>query len=276
MHNNPRHHSVTRLHAWTRRVRPGHHRTLTTTAVIMPAPPSDYEQRRQQKIAHNHALLQQLQLAAHHTALAPSTPASAPAARPHKRRRPADKPATPPASAPRRSSARLQGIVADSDAARQKDELDAVDAATQRDSLRAKRQRVAGDIHLGDAVVNGRAWERAGEWLADVAGGPSRDEEDPARKGELGALRESLAALRLWDGAPPNAIRITPERVYSAAFHPTPEKPLVFAGGSRVHRPGRRAGEAWLTRCRGQTRQSRPVRCVAGDEHARGRRRRRR
>ena len=47
---------------------------------------------------------------------------------------------------------------------------------------------------------------------------------------ELRALRERMSNLQLWEGAEPNRIKITPERIYSLGFHPSQEKALVFAG----------------------------------------------
>ena len=39
-----------------------------------------------------------------------------------------------------------------------------------------------------------------------------------------------MSGLELWDAWEPTRIKITPERIYSMAFHPTTTKPLVFAG----------------------------------------------
>lgn len=39
-----------------------------------------------------------------------------------------------------------------------------------------------------------------------------------------------MSGLELYDGFEPNRIKITPERIYSLGFHPTTDKPLVFAG----------------------------------------------
>ncbi|KAI7518081.1 DNA damage-binding protein, partial [Hortaea werneckii] len=134
---------------------------------------------------------------------------------------------------PRRTSARLQGIVADSEVARQKSEAD---AEAYREQEKAKRQRVSEDINLVDAVVNGRTWNKAGNWL--TAFGPANPGErtfteqhikDTSDK-ELRQLRERMSNLQLWEGAEPNRIKITPERIYSLGFHPNQEKALVFAG----------------------------------------------
>jgi WD40 repeat protein len=47
---------------------------------------------------------------------------------------------------------------------------------------------------------------------------------------DLKKLRERMSSLELWDAWDPSRIKITPERIYSMAFHPTPSKPIVFAG----------------------------------------------
>ncbi|KAK5129396.1 hypothetical protein LTR08_003283 [Meristemomyces frigidus] len=198
------------------------------------APPvSDYEQARAEKIAKNKALLLQLQLDAQQTGIgAKPSPAASSSTAGHKRKRTVAR-VKKEDVAPRRTSARLQGIVADSEVARQKDEADADVFVEQQ---RVKRERVSADINLGDAVVSGRTWAKAGNWLSIV--GPANpgertfsvhDVRDTTDQ-ELRAVRERMSALTLWEGAEPNRIKITPERIYSLAFHPTPDKALVFAG----------------------------------------------
>ncbi|TKA63921.1 hypothetical protein B0A55_08730, partial [Friedmanniomyces simplex] len=76
---------------------------------------SEYEQQRQEKIAKNQALLQQLQLDAAQTGLGPkSKPKAASSSASQKRKRAVTK-VKEEENAPRRTSARLQGIVADSE-----------------------------------------------------------------------------------------------------------------------------------------------------------------
>ena len=199
---------------------------------------TDYEVQRQEKIAKNQALLQQLQLDAKQAGLGAraSKPNSAAHSTAQKRKRAAaaaEKRVKEEDNAPRRTSARLQGIVADSEVARQKEEAD---THAFHEQQRAKRQRVSEDINLVDAVVNGRTWNRAGNWLTAV--GPAepgtrtfsaQDVRETTDK-ELRALRQRMSGLQLWEGAVPNRIKITPERIYSLGFHPTAEKAVVFAG----------------------------------------------
>lgn len=195
---------------------------------------SEYELARQEKIAKNQQLLQQLQNDAQQTGLGPKSRARPAPSAGQKRKRAADKVKKEAVDdGPRRTSARLQGIIADSEVARQKQEADNEAFVEQQ---KAKRQRVSSDINLVDAVVNGRTWNRAGNWLTAV--GPAnpgertfsaQDVKSTTDK-ELRALRERMSSLQLWEGAEPNRIKITPERIYSLMFHPTRDKALVFAG----------------------------------------------
>lgn len=193
---------------------------------------SDYEIARQEKIAKNQALLQQLQLDAQQTGLGGKPKPSSTAGQKRKKP-PQEKKVKDEAAAPRRSSRRLQGIVADSEVARQKQEEEAV---AFQEHQRAKRMRVSDDINLDDAVVNGGAWNRAGNWFTGVAPAnpgertfDAQDIKDTTDK-ELRELRERMSNLQLWEGAEPNRIKITPERIYSLGLHPTKDKALVFAG----------------------------------------------
>lgn len=198
----------------------------TTTQV------SDYEQARQEKIAKNQALLQQLQLDAQQAGLGPKRAKPKPAASAGtKRKREVKKEIKE--EGPRRTSSRLKGIIADSEVAHQQAEAEA--EAFQQQQI-AKRQRVSDDIDLKDAIVNGKNWNRAGNWLSLV--GPAnpgertfdaQDVKETSDK-ELKALRERMSGLQLWEGAEPNRIKITPERIYALGFHPTQDKALCFAG----------------------------------------------
>lgn len=193
---------------------------------------SDYELARQEKIRKNQELLQQLQLDAQQTGIGPKKPKPAASAG-QKRKRPAAQRVKKEEQEPRRTSARLQGIVADSEVARDKEEKEAVKFQEEQ---RIKRQRVSDDIDLHNALVNGATWNQSGNWLTNV--GPAnpgqrtftaQDVSQTSDK-ELKALRERMSSLQLWEGAEPNRIKITPERIYSLGFHPTEDKALVFAG----------------------------------------------
>lgn len=191
---------------------------------------SEYERARQEKIAKNQALLNQLQLDAAKTGI--SKPKSTASSSSNKRKRPAaPKVKKEEDVGPRRTSSRLKGIVADSEVARQHSEKE---AEAFQEAQRVKRQRVSADIKLEDAVVNGASWDRS--WLSGV--GPAnpghrtfdaQDVKETTDK-ELRELRERMSGLDLWTGADPSRIKITPERIYSLGFHPTVDKALVFAG----------------------------------------------
>ncbi|KAI9706909.1 MAG: hypothetical protein M1820_004688 [Bogoriella megaspora] len=196
------------------------------------APLNDYELQRQERIAQNKAKLNELNLAAASAGLAPkSKPAST--APKSQKKKPAERKIKTEDLAPRRTSSRLKGIVADSEVAKRKaeEEREAIEEAN-----RAKRQRISDDLNLSDVLVGGKSWDQSGNFLRIV--GPAnpgertfdaQDVKETTDK-ELRALREKMSGLQLWEGFEPNRIKITPERIYSLGFHPTTEKPLVFAG----------------------------------------------
>ena len=193
---------------------------------------SDYELQRQEKIAKNQALLKQLNLEAASAGVAPKPkPANGPVSKPNTKK-PVQKKIKEDI-APRRTSSRLKGIVADSEVAKRKaeEEREAIEEAN-----RAKRQRISDDLNLSDIVVAGKSWDQSGNFLRNF--GPAnpgertfsaQDIKETTDK-ELRALREKMSGLQLWEGFEPNRIKITPERIYSLGFHPTVDKPLIFAG----------------------------------------------
>ena len=201
------------------------------------APPelSEYEQQRQANIAQRDKLLKDLALDARAAGLGPK-----PAGRPVKsttshKKTGAAKKVKVEDFGPRRTSSRLQGIVADSEVAKRKaeDEYVAVQEAN-----RAKRQRQSGDLNLSDVVMRGNGWDQNKNPFADVvsrgANPYERTFDDTTIKEttdkELQSLREQMSGLELYDGFPPNEIKITDERIYSLGFHPSADKALVFAG----------------------------------------------
>ncbi|ODQ67745.1 WD40 repeat-like protein [Nadsonia fulvescens var. elongata DSM 6958] len=165
------------------------------------------------------------------------------------------------AVAPLRKSRRLQGIKADDEVAREEAEKA---SEAQRDLEVEKRTRVGGDIDLenllhvndkSEAAVDDRAWEQM--WY-NFSGGEKvnegdffdkikyKDRNEPKQvKQEDGIdtysvnrnksksipqLREEISSLQLDQRFDPADIRMTPERIFSMAFHPTLNKPLIFAG----------------------------------------------
>lgn len=194
---------------------------------------SEYEQQRLENIAKNKALLQQLQLDAASAGLGPKKSASRPSAQTAGQKRKRVEKKVKEEVTPRRTSSRLKGIVADSEVAQKKAE-DEHDAWVE--AQKAKRQRISGDLRLDDVVVKGEYWNQSGNFLTKFGGAnpgertfSAQDVKDTSDK-ELKALREKMSGLDLWEGVLPSRIKITPERIYSMGFHPSAEKPLVFAG----------------------------------------------
>ncbi|PSK46570.1 hypothetical protein B9Z65_5538 [Elsinoe australis] len=193
---------------------------------------SEYERQRQENIAKNKALLQQLQLDAAASGIGPKKASKPSQSAGQKRKRPQEK--VNKEIVPTRTSSRLRGIVADSETAQKKAEEERQVYVEQE---RAKRQRVSGDLNLGDVVVKGDGnWNMSGNFLRRF--GPANpgertfDQQDvkETTNKELKELRQRMSGLELWEGVEPARIKITPERIYSMGFHPTSDKALVFAG----------------------------------------------
>lgn len=139
---------------------------------------------------------------------------------------------------PRRTSSRLAGIQADSEVQREKEEKD---YQAQKEADIIKRQRRTDDLKLSDITVNGRTNGFFGSdaILRPVAKPNERtfgeDEITETTDKDLRELREKMSSLEIWDAWEPNRIKITPERVYSASFHPSEDKPIVFMGDKLGH-----------------------------------------
>ncbi|KAK4940161.1 hypothetical protein LTR10_019696 [Elasticomyces elasticus] len=194
------------------------------------AEPSEFEKQRLANIAERDALLRKLTQEAQQAGL--YTKPAIPAAQ-HGQKR-AAKRKEPPAKrikkediVPRRTSSRLAGIQADSEVAQQKAEEEYVKA---KEVERERRQRVTEDLKFSygtaligtDILLKGVAkpYERTFD-ESDISGTTDKDLKD---------LRQRMSSLELWDQWEPNRIKITPERIYSMAFHPTATKAIVFAG----------------------------------------------
>ncbi|KAI9822298.1 MAG: hypothetical protein M1827_000016 [Pycnora praestabilis] len=196
---------------------------------------NEYELQRQEKIAKNQALLKELQLNAASAGFAPKAQPKASAATSKSHKRKAPTPRVKVEEAPRRTSSRIAGLTADSEVAKRKadDEYVAI-----QEAAKAKRQRVSGALDLSDIVVVGKRWDKKENFLVDVVARGAKPYErtfgdtevKKTNDKELRDLREKMSSLELYEGFEPNRIKITPERIYSLGFHPTPEKPLAFAG----------------------------------------------
>ncbi len=195
---------------------------------------SEYEQQRQANIAQRDKLLKQLALDAGQAGLGPQKPKATAKNAPSKKKTLVRKIKVEDAG-PRRTSSRLLGLTADSEGAKRKAEDEYV---AVQEAAKVKRQRQSGDLNLSDVVVGGRDWDKSENFLVDVVArganpyertfGETEVKETSDK--ELRALREQMSALELYDGFEPSRIKITPERIYSLGFHPTTDKPLVFAG----------------------------------------------
>jgi len=204
------------------------------------APPeiSDFEKQRLANIAERDALLKKLTNEAQQAGLyqkPPSKAATNGSGPQYKKKTLVKRVKKEEDFGPRRTSSRLAGIQADSEVAKRKADQEYEDAKEQ---ARVKRQRVSGDLVLGDIVVNGKldgtSLLGTDAILKGVAKPYERtfgeDEIRETTDKELKSLREQMSGLELWDAWDPTRIKITPERIYSMSFHPTTTKPLVFAG----------------------------------------------
>ncbi|KAF2195411.1 WD repeat-containing protein [Zopfia rhizophila CBS 207.26] len=199
---------------------------------------SEYERKRQENIAKTQALLRNLEMEAAEAGLAPTSKPAASAKPKPKSKKPAPKKIKQEEVVPRRTSSRLRGIVADSEVAKRKAEEE---YEAQKEADRAKRQRISDTFNFGDIVVRGKGWDQHGNFLSNV--GPAKpyertftaDDVKETTDKELKALREKMARLELWEDYEPNEIKITPERIYAIGFHPTADKPLIFAADKMGH-----------------------------------------
>ncbi|KAJ6263765.1 hypothetical protein Dda_2336 [Drechslerella dactyloides] len=197
---------------------------------------NDYERRRLENIEKNRKLLQELELTQAADAFRATTEqkkatASKPSAA-KKKARPAPVKKEPVETAPRRTSSRLKGIPAESEAAKRK--ADEQDAAF-REAEKSKRQRVAGELDLSDIAVSGKGFDSKTLLLPDLKGERYQrtftdDDVSKTTDADLLAIRKKLMALKLHETFEPVDIKIVPERIYCMAFHPVTSKQLVFAG----------------------------------------------
>ncbi|KAJ6189534.1 hypothetical protein N7519_004442 [Penicillium mononematosum] len=196
---------------------------------------SEFEQQRLANIAERDALLKKLTLESQSSGLfaSPKTPGTN-GAKPKKRPTPKVK-TEEEAVTPRRTSSRLKGIAAESEVAKRKadDEYEAMREADRLkedapDRLVQPGGYLSADSLIGvDVITKGVAkpYERT---FGD-------DEIEKTTDKDLKALREEMNGLQLWESWDPQRIKITPERVYSMAFHPSESKPLIFAGDKLGH-----------------------------------------
>ena len=187
---------------------------------------NEYEQKRLANIERNKKLLRYIRLLRRmltkrevglsNINIAPSRPEKRPPptkslapkkkVKPERRREP---------TAPRRTSARLAGIVADSEIANRRAEEE---AAAQRELERLKRLRRSGDFRLSDLQDDEGDVETMQLMLRELARVPfDREEFEKETQGvrkELQQMRREMKELSLFSKWAPKSITITPERIY--------------------------------------------------------------
>lgn len=163
---------------------------------------SAFERKRLENIAANQAMLKDLSTTANKIIQKAPKPA-APRA-PRKKAPPAQKENIRPT----RTSSRIAGIEADSETAKRKAD-DEYELA--KETARAKRLRVTGDLDLSDIVVEGKKWNKGENFLSSIMRGAqpyersfTEDDIKETTNAGLKALREKMSGLELYDTYEPN------------------------------------------------------------------------
>lgn len=163
---------------------------------------SAFERRRLENIAANQAMLKDLSNSAEKIIPRAVSKPPKPAA-PRKKAAPVKK----EAPRPTRTSSRLAGLQADSETAKRKAEEE---EAFVKESVQAKKQRIAGDINLND-VADGKIGAKLDDFLSGVMRGAAPNlrtftEDDVKETTDEGLklLREKMSSLELYDEYPPN------------------------------------------------------------------------
>jgi hypothetical protein len=192
---------------------------------------SEYERKRQEQIAKNKALFQDLNLTAAASGIAPRRPA--PKHTPAKRvTRKSDANDGKENQEPSRRSLRIRNIQPDNVAAKRQAEEDLERRAEEE---RAKKRRRSGDLNVNDLITSGESWDSTGNFLRGVA--PPRPYErsfdlETAKETSDKAVRDAvdrMSGLTLWQDVEPNSMstifadssyfltlkgmKVTPERV---------------------------------------------------------------
>lgn len=190
---------------------------------------SAFERKRLENIAANRAILTDISATA--KKVIPAKPAPKPAPKRSRRSEPSIKRES---TRPTRVSSRLAGLEADNETLKRKLE---VEAEHQAQEAKAKKLRVADDLNLGDIAVEGKKWAAGLNSLRGIVRGAqpgvrtfTEDDIKETTDKSLKELRQRMGSLKLYEHWLPNDIKITPQRVYALGFHPTEDKPVVFAG----------------------------------------------
>ncbi|RFU27889.1 hypothetical protein B7463_g8435, partial [Scytalidium lignicola] len=189
---------------------------------------SAFERKRLENIAANQALLKDLSTTA--SKIIPKQSPKPRSSTPRKKTTPVKREVVRPT----RQSSRLAGVQPESEAAKRKAE---VNEEFAKEQARAKRLRVVGDLNINDIVAEGKKWQRGEDFLSGIMRGAqpnhrtfTEDDIKETTDEGLKKLRKQMSGLSMYEGWEPNQIKITPERVYCLGFHPTEDKPIIFAG----------------------------------------------
>jgi hypothetical protein len=165
---------------------------------------SAFERKRLENIAANQAMLKDLSTTAEKIMPKPKPIAKPKSAAPRKKAAQVKK----EAPRPTRTSLRLSGVEADSETAKRKAEVEETFA---KETAKAKRLRVSGDLNFSDVVVDGKKWNKDDGFLAGIMRGAQPNyrtftEEDIKETTDEGlkALREKMSGLELYEGWEPN------------------------------------------------------------------------
>jgi len=163
---------------------------------------SAFERKRLENIAANQAMLKDLSASADKilskTASKPGSTTTRKRPAPVKREEPR----------PTRTSSRLAGLEAESEASKRKAEVEYTFAKEQ---AKAKRQRVSGDLNFNDIIVEGKKWNKDDNFLSGIMRGAqpnvrtfTQDDIKETTDEGLKALRERMSGLELYDRYEPN------------------------------------------------------------------------
>ncbi|POR31101.1 DNA damage-binding protein cmr1, partial [Tolypocladium paradoxum] len=215
----------------SRKSKPSSDPTLRT--VIMPVKKEEmsaFERKRLENIAANRAILTDITTTA--KKIMPDKKPVAKSSAPKRKSR--AEPVKREPTRPTRTSSRLAGLEADSEDLKRRM---AVNIEHDIARSNAKKMRLNGDLALGDVVVEGKKWGSGMDGLKSIVRGAEPGirtftEEDVKETTDksLKDLRLRMGGLKLYEHWSPNDVKITPQRVYALGFHPTEEKPIVFAG----------------------------------------------
>ena len=163
---------------------------------------SAFERKRLENIAANQAILKDLSTTAEK--ITPKPAARPKSTAPRKKATPVKK----EEPRPTRTSSRIAGIEADSETAKRKAE---VEYEFARETAKAKKQRISGDLNFNDIVVEGKKFNKGDGFLSGIMRGAqpnmrtfTEDDIKETTDEGLKALREKMSGLELYEGFEPS------------------------------------------------------------------------